>query len=79
MKEMSVGEFKKDFSAVLERVRQGEPIAVTYGRKKEVVAVLSPPGSKPPKGARRLGRYAGRVRARFSRDWEIAEEEFLES
>jgi len=34
MKTMSVGEFKTNFSLVLEQVKKGEKIAVTYGKKK---------------------------------------------
>jgi antitoxin (DNA-binding transcriptional repressor) of toxin-antitoxin stability system len=34
MKTMSVGEFKTHFSEVLQQVRAGVGIAVTYGKKK---------------------------------------------
>lgn len=79
MKEMSVGEFKREFSSALERVRHGEPVAVTYGRKREVVAVLSPPGSTGKTGLRKLGRYCGKARVRFGPDWEMSDDELLDS
>jgi hypothetical protein len=37
MKKMTVGEFKTHFSEVIEQVRSGERIAVTFGKKKEVI------------------------------------------
>lgn len=79
MKTMSVGDFKKDFSAALDRVRRGERIAVSFGRKKEIVAVLSPPDHGETQGKRKLGRYAGRAQVRFSPDWELTDEELLGS
>lgn len=41
MKVMSVGEFKRDVSRALESVCSGESVAVTYGRKKDIVGVYS--------------------------------------
>jgi len=41
MKTMSVGEFKTHFSEVLEQVKAGEEIAVTYGKKKKWLAIFS--------------------------------------
>ena len=45
---MSVGEFKTHFSEVIEQVKAGERVAVTFGKKKEVVGYFLPeiPGSK---------------------------------
>jgi antitoxin (DNA-binding transcriptional repressor) of toxin-antitoxin stability system len=79
MKVMSVGEFKRDFSAALQRVRAGEPIAVSYGRKKAIVAVLAPPAEGYRKGTRKLGRYAGQVRVRFAGHWQLDESEWVNS
>jgi antitoxin (DNA-binding transcriptional repressor) of toxin-antitoxin stability system len=42
MKTMTVAEFKARFSEALDAVRQGESIAVTYGRSKRTVAVFQP-------------------------------------
>ena len=42
MKTMSVGELKPHFSAVLNDIKAGEEIIVSYGRKKEKVAVIIP-------------------------------------
>lgn len=42
MKTFPVGEFKSHFSEIIEQVRAGEEIIITYGKKKENVAVLIP-------------------------------------
>lgn len=42
MKTYAVGEFKTHFSEIIERVRAGEEIIISYGKKKENVAVLIP-------------------------------------
>jgi len=42
MKIMSVGELKPKFSSVLSDIRNGNEIIVSYGRKKEKVAVIIP-------------------------------------
>jgi prevent-host-death family protein len=42
MKTLPVGELKTHFSEVLNRVIDGEEIVITYGRKRESVAVIVP-------------------------------------
>ena len=42
MKTLPVGEFKTHFSEVLEEVKAGAEIIITYGRKKENIAVIIP-------------------------------------
>lgn len=42
MKTFGVGEFKAHFSEIIEQVRSGEEIVITYGKKKEQVAVVIP-------------------------------------
>lgn len=42
MKTYPVGEFKTHFSEIIEQVRAGEEVVISYGKKKENVAVLIP-------------------------------------
>jgi len=49
MKTMTVGELKAHFSDVIEQVKAGEKIAVTYGKKKEIVGYFSPEIPQQPK------------------------------
>lgn len=75
MKKMTVGEFKTHFAEVLEEVKTGNSIAVTYGRKKEIVGYFSS-GSQVEKPKRKLGMLAGKE-VEFKPDFKMTEEEFL--
>lgn len=72
---MSVGEFKTHFSEVLEQVKAGEKIAVTFGKKKEIVGYFTPEAPQTPK--RQLGILEGKAKVIFGTDFEMTEEEFL--
>lgn len=73
---MSVGEFKAHFSEVLEDVKAGIGIAVTYGRKKEVIGYFVPDLEKN-NGERKIGMLDGKAEVIFKDDFEMTEEEFL--
>jgi len=73
---MSVGEFKTHFSEVLEQVKAGEKIAVTFGKKKEIVGYFTPEVPQQPK--RQLGLLEGKATFTFDPDFEVTPEEFLE-
>ena len=53
MKTLQVGEFKSHFSEVIENIKKGEEVAISFGKKKEKIADW---GSKvesdppPPRG-----------------------------
>jgi len=78
VKTMTVAEFKTRFSEVLEAVKQGESIAVTYGRSKRTVAIIGPPVRKRKKG-RSLGMLKGKVSFEIPPDFEMSESELLKS
>lgn len=63
MKTISVGDFKTHFSAMLKLVEGGEKIAITYGRKKEIKALLVPNEFK--KSKRKLGILEGKASFAF--------------
>lgn len=75
MKTMSVGEFKAHFSEVLEDVKSGIGIAVTYGRKKEVIGYFVP--DLEENNERKIGMLDGKAEIIFKDDFKITEEEFL--
>lgn len=76
MRTFTVGEFKTNFSGILELVRLGENIAIAFGKKKEIVAYLVPravhAGKKRP-----LGLLAGKAKVRFADDFKLTTDEFL--
>ena len=57
MKTMTVGEFKAKFSDVIAQVKAGQEIAVTFGKKKEIIGYFTPEKSelKEVKKERPLG------------------------
>ena len=75
MKTMSVGEFKAHFSEVLEDVKAGIGIAVTYGRKKEIIGYFVP--DLEENNERKIGMLDGKAEIIFKDDFKITEEEFL--
>ncbi|MCF2492725.1 MULTISPECIES: type II toxin-antitoxin system Phd/YefM family antitoxin [Dyadobacter] len=75
MKTMTVGEFKTHFSQVLKDVEKGEKIGITYGRSKEVKALLVP--NEKLKEPRKLGILADKGKVVFKDDFKMSEEEFL--
>ena len=74
---MTVAEFKSRFSEVLEAIRHGESIAVTYGRSKKTVAIIQPPMGN--RRSRSLGMLKGKVSFEIQPDFEMDEAEFLKS
>ncbi|MCE7065920.1 type II toxin-antitoxin system Phd/YefM family antitoxin [Dyadobacter sp. CY326] len=70
---MSVGEFKTHFSQVLKEVEKGEKIGITFGRKKEIKAILVP--NDKQKEPRTLGILKGKGEFFMSEDFHITTED----
>ncbi len=79
MKSLPVGEFKAQFSDVLELIQQGESVGVLYGKSKKPVAKLVPMDSSKAKkkGKRKLGLLEGKMKVVFAPDFKMTEEEFI--
>ena len=58
MIQMTVGDFKAQFSAVLDKVLQGDEVQILYGRSKKPVAQITKIEEKPKKKKRPIGMYA---------------------
>jgi antitoxin (DNA-binding transcriptional repressor) of toxin-antitoxin stability system len=76
MKTMAFGELKTRFSKILEELRQGEKVGISYGRSKKPVAVLVPYGERG-KAERKIGILDGKTRIEFRDDFEMTAEELL--
>ncbi len=74
MKTLSVGEFKAQFSDVLEKVKAGESIGISYGKKKQPVAMIVP-FTKKKGGKRKIGLFDGETEIKFANDFKMTEEE----
>ena len=75
MKSFPVGEFKANFSDIMKQVRAGEEIVITYGKKKEKLAVIVPYASYKGKGIK-LGLLEDKTLT-FN-DFEMTEDELLD-
>jgi antitoxin (DNA-binding transcriptional repressor) of toxin-antitoxin stability system len=76
MKTMTIGDLKTNFSAALKKVEAGEKIAITFGRKKEIKAMLVPNENLTGLTKRKLGSLEGIVTAKFIGGHNTTEEEF---
>lgn len=77
MHTMTVGEVKAHFSKALELVQQGEDIVISFGKKKEKIAVLVPFSHYERKPERRLGLLAGKASFSIKDNFKISDDEFL--
>lgn len=75
MKTMTVGEFKARFSEVLEAVKKGEEIAVSYGKSHKPIGVFKPFETSLKK--RKLGILKGKASFKVGKDFKITDEELL--
>ncbi len=79
MKTFNVGELKANFSQVLEDVKNGEKITISFGKKKEKVAVIVPYKKYAVPKKRKLGLFEHKVKYKIHKDFKMTEEEFLNS
>ena len=77
MQTLSVGELKARFSEILETVKEGEEIVISYGKKREYVAVLIPYSRYHQKRPRKLGLLQGRASCTIHEDFKISDEDML--
>jgi prevent-host-death family protein len=79
MKTLAVAEVKTHLSALLKEVESGQEIGITFGRKKETIAVIVPIDEYKKIKTRKLGTLEGKVSVKFSDNWSMTEEELLNS
>ena len=77
MKTMQIGELKSKFSQVLERVKNGEKIVISYGKGKTNVAVIVPYAEYQGTNAIQLGILKGRASYEITDDFALTPEELL--
>jgi prevent-host-death family protein len=74
---MQIGELKTNFSEVLERVKKGEKIVISYGKGKTNVAVIVPYAEYKGTNAIKLGVLKGKVSYKFTDTFAMTPEELL--
>jgi antitoxin (DNA-binding transcriptional repressor) of toxin-antitoxin stability system len=77
MKTLSLAEAKTHFSSILKDVGSGNEVAISYGRKKETIAVIIPYETWKKSKKRRLGVLEGTATVKFSKDFSMTDEELI--
>jgi prevent-host-death family protein len=78
MQTLTIGELKTGFSEVLKKVRSGQKIVISYGKKKEKVAVIVPYSDYAETAERKLGLLKNRAECIIHDDFKISDEELLD-
>ncbi len=79
METLKVGELKTRFSDVLKKVRSGQEIIISFGKKNEKVAVLVPYKKYKPAKPRPMGLLEGKAGCTIMDDFQISDEELFSS
>jgi len=79
MQTLTIGELKTSFSEVLKKIRSGQKIVISYGKKREKVAVIVPYSAYAYTSERSLGLLKDRAGCIIHDDFEISEKEMLAS
>ncbi len=80
MKTLPVGQFKSQFSSVVDDLRRGEEVMITYGRKREPLATIVPQSKiKKPDYSVKIGDLEAKGWKYKMYDFEMTDEEFLNS
>jgi antitoxin (DNA-binding transcriptional repressor) of toxin-antitoxin stability system len=77
MKTIQVGDLKTHFSEILNQIRNGDEIIISYGRKKEKIAKIIPYKSQNNKIPRKIGILKGKASYKINDNFELTDEEFL--
>ena len=79
MQTMTVGEVKSHFSEALDLVQKGEDIVISFGKRKEKIAVLVPFSRYAQKQQRTLGLLAGKATCFIKEGFRLTDDELLAS
>jgi antitoxin (DNA-binding transcriptional repressor) of toxin-antitoxin stability system len=77
MKIAGVGEIKANFSEILSEVKNGEKIVISYGKKKEKIAVMVPYAQYQRRTARRIGLLENKASFDVADDFTVSDDELL--
>jgi prevent-host-death family protein len=77
MRTLPLAEAKTHFSAVIEEVTAGNEVGVSYGKKRETVAVIVPFEQWKRLTKRQLGTLKERGSVIFAHDFSMTEEELI--
>lgn len=80
MKTMTVADFKSQFSTVVDELKKGNEVAITYGRRKELLATVVPQSKmQKPDYSVAVGDLKKAGRTYSMNNFEMTDEELLTS
>jgi len=79
MKTLQVGELKTKFSKVIEEIKGGEEITISYGKKHEKIAVIIPYNKYKSTTSRQLDILSKKATFNISDDFSITDDALLNS
>ena len=77
MKTLSVAQVKTHLSSLLKEVESGNEIAISFGKKRETIAVIVPYLEYKRSKKRKLGSLKGKMSVIFKNDFKMTNEEFI--
>jgi len=77
MKTLQSAKAKTHFSSILKDIEAGNEVAITYGKKKQAVAVIIPYEKWKKSQKRQLGTLEGKMSVEFAGDFAITDEELI--
>ncbi|MCL1811918.1 MAG: type II toxin-antitoxin system Phd/YefM family antitoxin [Treponema sp.] len=77
MKTLQSAEAKTHFSSILKDIEAGNEVAITYGKKKETIAVIIPYKKWKKSRKRQLGSLEGKISVKFAEDFSMTDEELI--
>ena len=77
MKTLQSAQAKIHFSSVLKDIEAGNEIAITYGKKKQAVAVIIPYEKWKKNQKRQLGTLESKISVKFASDFAMTDEELI--
>ena len=77
MKTIQSAKAKTHFSSVLKEVEAGNEIAITFGKKKQTIAVIIPYKKWKKNQKRQLGTLEGKMSVDFSEDFSMTDKELI--
>ncbi len=79
MKTLQVGEFKSRLSEIINELKDGEEITLSFGKKKEKIAVLIPYSKYIKKNNRKLGILQNKAGFTIKNKFKFSDDEFFNS
>ena len=77
MKTFSVAHVKTNLSSILKEVKSGEEIAISFGKKKEMIAVIVSYNAYKQSKKRKLGTLKWKMSVEFKEDFKMSDVELF--